>query len=303
MSVRLRHPQFGLASDTPLPITVHRQTGSSFAVRRLSHNAARTLTVGEVETYRTSGLGLVAVFDDDAEGSHMGLDQGRDDAQFAREQAQSLGMPAGRPIFFTVRSEASADPAATDSYFDGVASVLGHEASGPYGGFGVVRHQADRGFAWGWQTYAWSGSELEARVQLYEFSTDHYIDGVRVSYNHAFFADYGQWQITSDLSPDPDPHHYEWFPEGPFVWQDKVLYERRLVQDYDRYRIAPHVGANSAILGQLREDLTLARKRVWFEAHVDSNTGTPEATPEWAPYHRGWRWQQLLARSQGARVV
>lgn len=301
MSVRLPHPLFGLDSTSEVPTAAHRAVGSTFALRYLSRSSWKVLTASEVQTYHANGIGLAVVFEDAADNSLRGYDQGRLDAEFAVNQGRALGLPSGRPIFFAVDFDTAGNPGRTDPYFDGVASVLGHQASGPYGGFEVVRHQFDRGFQWGWQTYAWSGVSLDARAQLYQYSNSHVVGGVGVDFSHAFYDDYGQWAVGP--APNPDPYHYEWFPEGPFAWQNKLLHERWLVQEYDRYRVAPHLGANSEMLDLLREDITLARKRVWFEAHMDSNTGQRLAHTTWTMYHRGWRWQQLLARGRGERVV
>jgi Domain of unknown function (DUF1906) len=301
MAVRLQHPQLGLDSTSEVPTAAHRAIGSSFALRYLSRTSYKVLTEREVQHYRASGIGFAVVFEDGPDNSLRGYDQGRADAEVALGQARALGMSSGRPIFFAVDFATAGEPGRTDPYFDGVALVLGRQSSGPYGGYEVVRHQFDRGFAWGWQTYAWSGAEVDARAQLYQFSNDHYMDGVGVDLNHAFYADYGQWDAVPP--PDPDPYHYQWFPEGPFAFANKTLHERWLVMNYDRYRVAPHVGANSEILNLLRGDLTLARKRVWFEANTDLNTGQRLASPSWTEDYRGWRWQQLNARSQGERVV
>lgn len=301
MSVRLQHPQFGLDSTSEVPIAAHRSAGSSFAMRYLSRYLPKVLTEREVQAYRANGLGIGVVFEDGAQNALRGYGQGRSDAEFAANQARGLGMPAGRPIFFAVDFDTGSNPAATDPYFDGVASVLGKQASGPYGGYEVVRHQFDRGFHWGWQTYAWSGAALDARAQVFQFSNSHYVGGVGVDYNHAYYDDYGQWGAPAPI--DTDPHHYMRFPEGPFAWQNKDLYERWLVQEYDKVRVAPHVGSNSEQLDLLREDITLARKRIWSQACIDQHTGQKLEHPTWNLYYRGWRWQQLNARSRGQRVV
>lgn len=301
MSIRLPRTLFGLDSTSEVPVASHRQAGSSFAMRYLSRYAWKVLTERELTAYRANAIGLAVVFEDGAENSLGGYDRGRADAEFAVGQARALGMPAQRPIYFAVDFDTAGYPGRTDSYFDGVASVLGHQLSGPYGGFEVVRHQLNRGFQWAWQTYAWSGAELDSRAQLYQFSNAHSVGGVGVDFNHAFYEDYGQWDVGPP--PDPDPHKYSWFPEGPFAWGNKVLYERWLVEEYDKYRVNPNLGPNAEMLVLLREDLVLARKRVWYEAHVDSNTGKRLDTPTWNLDNRGWRWQQLLARGRGRRVV
>jgi hypothetical protein len=303
MSDRLQHPQLGLDSTSEVALSAHRSFGSSFAMRYLSRSSYKVLTPREVENYRAGGIGVGTVFEDGAEDSLRGYDQGRGDAEFALARAKSLGMPSGRPIFFAVDFDTGNSPEKTDPYFDGVAAVLGHHCSGPYGGYDVVRHQLDRGFAWAWQTYAWSGSALDARAQIYQFSNDHYVDGIGVDYDHAFYEDFGQWDASKTPHPDADPHHYEWFAEGPVAWAHRLLYERDLVVQYDKYRVAPHLGPNAEWLNLLREDITLARKRVWFEAHTEAQTGKRLTTPTWSASHRGWRWKQLDARSKGERVV
>lgn len=303
MSVRLPHPRFGLDSTSGVPVAAHRQAGSSFALRYLSRYDWKVLREDELRAYRANGISIGVVFEDGAANALGGYDRGRADAEFALGQARALGIPARRPIFFAVDFDTGRNPAATDGYFDGVASVLGRDFSGPYGGFGVVQRQLDRGFRWAWQTYAWSGAEVDCRAQLYQFSNAHVVGGVGVDFNHAFYADFGQWDGAPGPVPDPDPYHYAWYPEGPFAWDNKLLYERWLVQQYDHYRIAPHLGASSELLALLEEDLALARKRVWWEAHVDPATGQRLNKPRWDANKLGFRWQGLLARSRGQRVA
>ncbi|MGZ6647626.1 MAG: glycoside hydrolase domain-containing protein [Solirubrobacteraceae bacterium] len=115
------------------------------------------------------------MFEDNPKDALKGHARGREDAQFALAQATSLGMPAGRPIYFGVDFDASPNPAATDSYFDGLAEILGHEGCGPYGGIAVVSRQLNRGFKWAWQTYAWSRNQLDGRAQIYQYSNGHSI--------------------------------------------------------------------------------------------------------------------------------
>jgi Rv2525c-like, glycoside hydrolase-like domain len=314
MSTRLASPILGLDSASRIPVAAHHKVNSRFACRYLSRFSWKVLTRQEASDLKAAGLGLVVVFEDSANDATKGFDRGRQDAQFALGQARSLGMPDGRPIYFAVDFDASPNPAATDRYFDGLASVLGHEGCGPYGGIAVVRRQLDRGFRWAWQTYAWSRHELDNRAQIYQFEngfTIHYGAGAKVGvdFDHAFYADYGQWWgvpggVSTDVATGPtDPHHYLRFPDQPLPWHDKVLHERWLVQEYDRYRAAPHMGANEEMLDLLRIDLTKARKRVWYVAHYDPKTGRRHPKPTWDKYYRGWRWQQLLKRSRGERVV
>jgi hypothetical protein len=263
----------------------------------------------EIKDLKAAGIGLAMVYENNPRDPLKGHERGREDAQFALAQARSLGMPAGRPIYFAVDFDVSPQPDQTDSYFDGVAEVLGHGGSGPYGGIAVVSRQLNRGFKWAWQTYAWSRNQLDGRAQIHQYSNGHSIGGTPVDYDHAYYEDYGQWWgvpggvSTDEASGPTDPHHYLRFPGQPLPWHGKVLHERWLVQEYDRYRAAPHVGANEEMLDLLRLDLAKARKRVWYVAHYDPKTGQRHPKPTWQKYYRGWRWQQLLKRSRGERVV
>jgi hypothetical protein len=106
--------------------------------------------------------------------------------------------------------------------------------------------------------------------------------------------------------PPPDPYHYDRYPEGPFPFRDAEgkllrLNERATVQEYDHLRIHPRMNAER--LDNLRAQITFLRKRVWYVAHHDVPTGNKLSHPDWGSYHRGWRWQMLLARSRGELVA
>ena len=309
MSARLSQPIFGLDAASHISVAQHRQVGSRFSLRYLSRAPAHVPSQQEINDLKAAGIGLAMVYENNPHDPLKGHERGREDAQFALAQARSLGMPAGRPIYFAVDFDVSPQPDQTDSYFDGVAEVLGHGGSGPYGGIAVVSRQLNRGFKWAWQTYAWSRNQLDGRAQIHQYSNGHSIGGTPVDYDHAYYEDYGQWWgvpggVSTDEATGPtDPHHYLRFPGQPLPWHGKVLHERWLVQEYDRYRAAPHVGANEEMLDLLRLDLAKARKRVWYVAHYDPKTGQRHPKPVWQKYYRGWRWQQLLKRSRGERVV
>ncbi|MFI5038676.1 MAG: hypothetical protein ACHQCG_01935 [Solirubrobacterales bacterium] len=105
----------------------------------------------------------------------------------------------------------------------------------------------------------------------------------------------------------PDPHHYASYPEGPFAWRNPTtgdiegLNERAIVKEYDHRRVHPQMNAQR--LNELRAYITFLRKRVWYVAHHDVQSGVKYADPDWNSYHRGWRWQMLLKRSRGERVA
>ena len=92
--------------------------------------------------------------------------------------------------------------------------------------------------------------------------------------------------------PPPDPHHYEWFPVGPFELAGRKLNERALVQEYDRLRVHPFL--HRPRLSTVRHYLGLLASRV---ETIDEETGDSSA------YHRGWRRTQLDRRASGQRLA
>jgi hypothetical protein len=104
-------------------------------------------------------------------------------------------MPGDRPIYFSVDFDATpGQQAAIDSYFDGVASVLGVDRVGAYGGYYVIQRLLDHSkIRWGWQTYAWSGGQWDARAQLRQIQNGVTVAGADCDIDQAMAADFGQW--------------------------------------------------------------------------------------------------------------
>jgi len=276
MSVRLSHPRFGIDyTDSTFTPAQHHAYGSTFACRYLSRYGWKTITRDEVRRLRAGNIDLIVVFEDGANNALGGWGQGLADAQYALNQARYCGMPSDTPIYFAVDYDTAGNAHATDGYFDGVASVLSRPLCGPYGGYEVVRRQMDRGLGFGWQTYAWSGGQLDARAQLYQYSNDH----GPVDYDHAYHADFGQWKW---IRPAPlDPHQYHRFYTGPFPdSHGHLIDERAVVEAFDALK--PN---QARARRRLRDELAFLRDRIAYEAVKDDPT-----------YHRGWRWRQINQR-------
>ena len=146
----------------------------------------------------------VAVWESAAARALDGRDAGEADARAAARQADSMGMPDDRPIYFAVDFDAtSRQQAAINAYLDGAASVIGRKRVGMYASYGPIKHAFNAGkITYGWQTYAWSGGVWDPRAQLQQYSNDHDINGVNVDYDRAMKSDYGQWRV--DVSPEGD---------------------------------------------------------------------------------------------------
>lgn len=173
-----------------------RDQGYTFAVRYLSYDdSGKNLTREEADALIAAGIEIVSNWENSAGDALDGFDAGAEYAREAEAQAAANGMPPTRPIYFSVDFDASpGQQDALDAYFDGVASVIGRERTGAYGGYYVIQRLFDAGkITYGWQTYAWSGGQWEPRAQLRQVENG--IAGGTLDRDEAVAADFGQWGL------------------------------------------------------------------------------------------------------------
>lgn len=180
-----------------------RAAGVTFAMRYLSHDAAKNLSAGEAQLLGDGGIDIGVVWESSARRALAGHDAGVADATTAASQATACGMPAGRPIYFAVDFDAAdADKPKLADYLRGAAQVLGLDAVGVYGGYWVVKYCFDESVAaFGWQTYAWSGGHRDSRAQIYQHLNGVSIGGLACDRDTALAADFGQWRPHSPAPP------------------------------------------------------------------------------------------------------
>jgi hypothetical protein len=184
------------------PVSSVRAAGYTFAARYLSYDTTgKNLSAAEARALWADGVDVVVVWEQTADASLDGYAQGVSDASAANGQANADGIPAGRPIYFAVDFDATpGDQAAINSYFDGVASVIGRARTGVYGGYYVVSRSFDAGkVAWGWQTYAWSGGLWDSRAQLRQVQNAISVGGVAdcCDRDQGAATDFGQWHAQT----------------------------------------------------------------------------------------------------------
>ncbi len=178
--------------------------GFTFAARYLSYDTSgKNLSHGEADALIAAGLDVAVVWEQNATDALDGYSRGVQHAQAAAQQAAADGQPGDRPIYFAVDFDATpGDQAAIDSYLDGVASVIGRDRTGLYGGYWPLSRAFDDGkITWGWQTYAWSGGNWDSRAQLRQIQNGILND--QADKDEAVADDFGQWPI--DLGPPPAP--------------------------------------------------------------------------------------------------
>lgn len=183
--------------------------GASFACRYLSwlpNN--KCLSRAEADGLRAGGIDVVSNWEYYGDWLHDfsgGYDQGRTHATEAARQHVQCGGPPSRPIYFSTDWDVTdAQKPTIAAYYRGVASVIGLERTGAYGGYWVIKYLFDVGaIRWGWQTYAWSGGNWDGRAQLRQVKNNVQIGGVACDLDDAVTADFGQWgaEMLEEIVP------------------------------------------------------------------------------------------------------
>ena len=182
-------------------LSTMRSQGYDFVVRYLSHDTTgKNLSRSEADALIAAGFDVVSNWEDSATDALSGYSRGVSDAQAANSQASACGAPSNRPIYFSVDFDATpGQQAAINSYFDGVASVIGRDRTGAYGGYYVIQRLFNAGkITWGWQTYAWSGGQWDSRAQLRQIQNG--ILSGQADKDEAVAIDFGQWGHTPAFS-------------------------------------------------------------------------------------------------------
>jgi hypothetical protein len=187
--------------------------GKKFVCRYVSSGGTgipgKLLQPGEFEDLKTAGISVVFNWETDSQMMLGGQSQGVTDAQKALNYVISLGIPAGyKPvIYFSCDFDASPDQQdAINAYLQGAGSVLGGwEYVGIYGGFWPVFRALDADVCkYAWQTEAWSGGNIDSRVNIMQRSGVGFqtLDGVQCDIDEAHTDDYGQFNPGDTIMPE-----------------------------------------------------------------------------------------------------
>lgn len=149
----------------------------------------------EAQALAAVGIAIVANAEGSQSGLHQGFAAGASWARSADAWFKGIGMPDGRPIYFSVDFDTtSGDWDELDAAMDGAASVIGRSRVGVYGEYSIVAHLIGNGKAkWAWETYAWSGGHWFSGNHIEQYHNGVQLAGADVDLNRAKQADYGQW--------------------------------------------------------------------------------------------------------------
>ena len=159
--------------------------GIKFAMRYISHDPSKDLTLAEKQALFKRGIKVGVVFETAAKRALAGRAAGIADAKHSDARVKALGL-AGIPIYFAVDWDANdAQKPVIAEYLKGAASVIGKARTGVYGGYWVVKYMAEHGVCkWFWQTYAWSGGQLHPKAQIHQYKNGVTLGGMSVDLNH-----------------------------------------------------------------------------------------------------------------------
>ncbi len=172
-------------------------------------STSKNITNAEVDYCRTHNWSLVLVYEDDGGvnggGPAQGFVRGARDGQVGNEQADSIGFPDNRPIYWAVDTDQLSSDTVI-SYFQGVASV----SKRPMGGYGQPQLMdqlwAHGLIKWMWATAAWSGGYRSPNADLFQKAWYDYSGGGAYDENDIKMADFGQWNPggTTPLTTIPN---------------------------------------------------------------------------------------------------
>jgi peptidoglycan hydrolase-like protein with peptidoglycan-binding domain len=152
--------------------------GKLFAGRYLWYNtSSKGINQSEWNDLVNNGVAVFQIYEEDGREMLGGFAAGVACAKKAESYRINNGLPA-QPIYFCVDFDASAaQQAAINAFLQGAATVIGDRA-GIYAGYYVVKRALDAGVTkWAFQTYAWSGGNVEARAAVYQYLNGQSING------------------------------------------------------------------------------------------------------------------------------
>jgi peptidoglycan hydrolase-like protein with peptidoglycan-binding domain len=167
-----------------------KASGRQFVCRYLgpARFGGKGMTAAEMNDYLNNGIAVVLNFESSGTNT-TNYANGVADATFAQAQAVLLGQP-NAVIYF---SNDKQDTSGLVDYLHGVASVVGLNRVGLYGGIGAIQiAQGSNAACWYWQTYAWSGGRVAPGVHIYQYLNGQTINGASVDFDRNLQDNFGQ---------------------------------------------------------------------------------------------------------------
>jgi hypothetical protein len=231
----------------PISGSLLAASGISFVCRYVTSGLPqlpnKQLTAFEFTDLVNNGISVVFNWEYAATAMLNGASQGALDATNALANIQGLpGIPAGyKPVvYFSCDFDAApGDQTAINAYLQAAAQVLGGpQYVGIYGGYWPLSRALDAGVCqWAWQTEAWSGTNVDSRINIMQRNSLGYetLNGVQADIDEAHTDDIGAFVST----PAPQPPAPAVYAAGPKPADQAT----QLSQIYDQLMIVwPQLG-------------------------------------------------------------
>jgi hypothetical protein len=183
-------------------------------------NTGKNLTPPEAALYLAGGLSIGVCFEYIASAAALGVDQGEKDAQLAIQQMAALKAPVTTGVYFAVDydipdyapslpnipANARAKLGPIGDYFATIDRLRAGYRAGVYGGYWAVKRLLDAGLVTlAWQTVAWSGGNVDARINLLQTTQKSPIADSDFNIHEGKSADFGQWPFAAAPTPVTPP--------------------------------------------------------------------------------------------------
>jgi hypothetical protein len=191
-----------------------KDAGGSFVMRYLTDGGnlkGKQLLPDEFSEYLANGISVGFNWQTTANFMLRGYEGGKADAAQALSYVRSLPKAPQNPvIYFSCDfDEAPSQDQAIFDYLRAAAEVLGGvERVGLYGGYWICKRAKDAGVTkYIWQTPAWSGDNVDSRINLFQNINlgQPFINGVQCDINEAHTDDFGQFPGPAYGSEIPTP--------------------------------------------------------------------------------------------------
>lgn len=220
------------------PVDALSAAGIAFVGRYVStygpnDRNGKNLIPSEFHALRAAGLEIILFAEEGAQRMRQGRSAGVADAQHFDAVAKALGMDGAVMVSCADWDAAPGEQGLINAYQDGVTSVLGHDRTGIYGSYYVVKRTLDAGkAAWAVQCAAWSAipaaydpppGAVKVRLGTYDYrlfdkraKVRQYlglvIGGVPCDKLWAEPGDYGQWPRPKEPPVGDGPYRHEFGP-------------------------------------------------------------------------------------------
>jgi hypothetical protein len=183
-------------------------------------NTGKNITKAEADTYISNSISVFLAFEYNANAAALGANQGSKDGTLATEQLNQLAAPTTTGVYFAVDydipdynpgvantpANARAKLGPIGDYFAAIKALKPLYRIGVYGGYWAVKRLLDAELVtMGWQTIAWSGGNVDPRINLLQTTQASPIAGSDFNVHEAKSPDWGQWPAPAKPVTPPPP--------------------------------------------------------------------------------------------------